>query len=70
MALREPVEDILREALRSRHREAFERSLGRVVRNHGGTYTDYVELVSRVRERSRNDRVDLPEAARRIADHA
>ncbi len=70
MALREPVGEILKEALRSRHEETFERSLGRVVRKHGGSYADYVELMSRVRERAREDKVDVAEAARRLAGQA
>lgn len=69
MALREPVEEILEEALRSRHDETFERALGRAVRNHGGTYADYVELMSRVRERARTEKIDVKEAAHRLADH-
>ncbi len=68
MALREPVTEVLREALRSRHRESFERSLGRAVRNHGGTAADYIDLIAHVRERARRDRVELAEAARRLAD--
>lgn len=69
MALQGPTEEILKEALRSRHKESFERSLGRTVRNHGGTYADYLGLISQVRERARADKIDFPEAARRIASH-
>jgi len=70
VALREPVGEILKEALRSRHEEPFERSLGRAVRKHGGSYANYVELMSRVRERAREDRVNIAEAARRLAAQA
>ena len=67
MALRDPIEDVLMEALRSRHKEPFERSLGRAVRHHGGTASDYIDLIARVRERARSNRVELSEAARRLA---
>jgi len=69
VALREPAEEILEEALRSRHDETFERALGRAVRHHGGAYADYVELMSRVRERARTEKIDMKKAARHLADH-
>ncbi len=69
MTLHEPVEDLLKEALRSRHDETFEKALGRAVRAHGGTYADYAELMSRVRESARKEKIDVKEAARRLANH-
>jgi hypothetical protein len=69
VALQAPVEEVLREAFRSRHKETFERSLGRTVRRHGGSYADYMKLMSEVREKARREKTDVREAARRLANH-
>lgn len=69
VALEVSVADVLREALRSRRKETFERALGRVIRANGGTYADYVDLVALVRERAKSAKTDLWEAARDLAAH-
>ena len=59
--------EILREALRERHsNESFEKSLGRAVRKHQGTFRDYVEVIGHVRERAGKDKSSLPEAAKAL----
>lgn len=70
MALRVPASAVLGEALRSRRDETFERALGRAVRRNGGTYADYVGLISRIRERAQADKTDIRVAARALAGHA
>ncbi len=69
MPLRAPLAEALKEALRSRHEEPFEKSLGRAIRRSGGTYADYVDLMARVRERARTGKTDLRRAARSLVDH-
>ncbi len=68
MALKVPVSRVLKDALAYPSTESFEQSLGRSVRRHGGTYRDYVEVVSRVRDAAKEYRQSLREAARRLAD--
>ncbi|TLZ69010.1 MAG: hypothetical protein E6K09_02150 [Methanobacteriota archaeon] len=63
-----PRSSILKEALRSRHREPFERSLGRAVRELGGDYAEYLAIVAQVREYGRTHKLDLRGAARALAD--
>ncbi len=67
MALQRPASDVLREAAGSRHHEPFEKALGRAIRKAGGTYADYMDLISRVREKAANDGTDLREAATALA---
>ncbi|HEY7588879.1 MAG TPA: hypothetical protein VIB49_09085 [Thermoplasmata archaeon] len=69
MALDVPASEVLEKALRSKHDETFEKALGRAIRDLGGTYADYVELISRVRERAQASKVDLRAAARTLAGH-
>lgn len=69
MALRAPEADVLREALRSKHDETFERALGRAVRRNGGTYADYLQLISRLRDKASADRVDVRTAAKDLTAH-
>jgi hypothetical protein len=60
--------DLLREAVRDQHpNETFEKALGRIVRNHGGTYEDYMEIIARVRDRAKRDKKGLAAAARSLA---
>ncbi len=68
MALKVSVSRVLKDALAYPGTEPFEQSLGRSVRRHGGTYQDYVEVVSRLRETARERRESLRDAARRLAD--
>ncbi len=67
MALDVPASRALKDALALPSKESFEKCLGQSVRRHGGTYQDYVELVSRVREVARIDKIPLRDAARRLA---
>jgi len=59
---------VLREAARDRHpNETFEKALGRAVREHDGTFQDYLDLVAKVRERARKDKSALGDAAKALA---
>lgn len=62
--------DILKEALRSRHNEAFEKALGRAVRKLGGSFAEYVAIIAEVRDFGRVHKKDLRDAARSLADQA
>ena len=68
MALGVSASRALKDALAYPSNESFEQSLGRSVRRHGGTYEDYVGLVSQVRETAKERKVSLREAARLMAD--
>ncbi len=68
MALKVSVPRVLKDALAYPADESFEASLGRSVRRHGGGYSEYVDLISRVRETSRARKLSLRDAARWIAD--
>jgi len=59
---------ILKEALRTRHHEPFEKALGRAVRTLGGTFAEYVAIVAEVRDYGRVHKVDLRDAARALAN--
>lgn len=58
--------EILQEALRSRHRDPFEKALGRAVRKLGGSFAEYVAIVSEVRDYGRTHKLDLWDAARSL----
>jgi hypothetical protein len=62
-----PRSSILKEALRSRHNEPFERALGRAVHQRGGDYAEYLALITEVREYGRVHKLDLRDAARALA---
>ncbi len=68
MSLKVTASRILKDALGYPSNESFEQSLGRSVRRHGGTYQDYVDLMSRVREAAKERKLALREAARYLAD--
>ena len=70
MPLSAPRGEVLREALKSRHDEPFEKALGRAIRRLQGAYADYVELIGIVRERARSTKVDLRTAARDLRDQS
>ena len=70
MALRVSAARILKDALAYPSGEPFEEALGRSVRRHGGGYTEYVDLISRVRDTARERRIALREAARWLADQS
>ena len=59
---------ILREALRTRHQEPFEKALGRAVRKLGGSFAEYVAIIAEVRDYGRVHKVDLRDAARSLAN--
>lgn len=60
---------ILRQTLKEmRRNETFEKALGRVIRKNGGTYQDYIELVSAVRDRAHKKGRDLLEAAKELSE--
>ena len=61
-------EQAIRDALAYPGGEAFEQALGRAMRRHGGTYQEYVDLISEVREIARARKVSLRDAARLRAD--
>ncbi len=67
MALKVSVSRVLKDALGYPPNESFEECLGRSVRRHGGTYEDYVDLISRVRETARNRKLPVRDAARWLA---
>lgn len=45
----------------------FEEILGKVTRRHGGTYEDYMRLISTVRNRAEQKGMSLVQAARDVA---
>jgi hypothetical protein len=62
--------EILKEALRTRHKESFEKSLSRAVRASGGSFAEYIAIVTEVRDYGRTHKVDLRDAARALANHS
>ncbi len=68
MALKVSVSRVLQDALGFPSDRPFEESLGRAVRRHGGSYADYVDLISCVRETARDRKLALRDAARTLAD--
>lgn len=67
MALHVDRRQVLEEAADKRGDEAFERSLGRAVRRHGGDYADYLALIGEVREAARSRSLGLRDAAKELA---
>ncbi len=68
MEVKASVEEVLREAVRDLHpNETFEKSLGRAIRKHGGTYEDYLDLIRRVRRRAEKDKGSLKDAAKALS---
>jgi len=59
---------VLKEALRSRHNEAFEKALGRAVRKLGGSFAEYVAIIAEIRDYGRVHKMDLRDAARSLAN--
>ena len=60
--------EVLKEALRARHDEPFEKALGRAIRHLGGQYSEYLVLITTVREYAHAHDLDLREAARALAN--
>jgi len=63
-----PRSEILKEALRARHEEPFEKALGRAIRHLGGRYSEYLAVIAEVREYARAHGLDLRAAARALAN--
>jgi len=60
--------DLLAEALGDlQEGETIERALSRILRRYGGTYEDYVRIMSDVRDLATKEKLSTLEAARRIA---
>jgi hypothetical protein len=60
--------DLLAEALGDLQKgETIERALSRILRRYGGTYKDYVRIMSEVRDLATKEKLSTLEAARRIA---
>ena len=60
--------EVLKEALRDRHDEPFEKALGRAIRHLGGRYSEYLALITTVREYAHAHDLDLRQAARALAN--
>ena len=60
--------EVLKEALRARHDEPFEKALGRAIRHLGGQYSEYLALITTVREYAHAHDLDLRQAARALAN--
>jgi len=61
-------EDLIKDALRELHKnESFERALARVIRKNNGTYRDYIETISEIREYALKRKLDLKEAAKKLS---
>jgi hypothetical protein len=52
---------------RRRKKETLERAIGKAVRRSGGTYEDYIDIMSHIRERREERDLTLEEAAREVA---
>ena len=66
--MKAPPAQVLREAARDQHpNETFEKALARAVKEHQGTYQDYIELIGKVRGRAKNDKTPLNAAAKALA---
>ncbi len=60
--------DLIAEALGDLQKgETIERALSRILRRYGGTYEDYVRIMSDVRDLASKEKLSNLEAARRIA---
>jgi hypothetical protein len=62
--------ELLKDALRSRHNETFEKALGRAVRQSGGSFAEYIAIITEVRDYGRTHKLDLREAARTLANQS
>ena len=66
-----PPAQVLREASRDQHaHETFEKALGRAVREHRGTFAEYMDLIALVRTRAKKDKSTLGDAAKALAAEA
>ena len=63
-----PAADLLAEAVKDLHKaETIERAVSRIVRRHGGTYPEYLEIIGEVRDLARKEKITPLQAARKIA---
>ncbi len=68
-ALSEKERQALKDAVdKQRKDEEFERSLGRAMRALGLDFDAYIQLVGRVRDRSRQKKMPLDQAAAELAN--
>lgn len=66
--MKTPAAQVLREAVRDQHsNETFEKALARAVKEHQGTYQDYIDLIGRARERAKKEKATLRDAAKSLA---
>ena len=70
LSLRSSQTAIVKEALKSRHEESFERALGRAVCHLGADYEEYFAIVAEIRDYGRVHKLDLGAAARALSDQA
>ena len=64
MEIKKELASAISSSLESRRKdETFERALGKAIRRRRLSFTDYVEVISLIRERARNRGVSLEEAA-------
>lgn len=60
--------EVIRDALNDLHKnETFERAVGRMIRNRRRSYEDYLDVIATVRELATKKKIDLLQAAKRIA---
>jgi len=58
---------VLRDALSIWHRkDSFESALSRAVKKQGGSFEDYIRLISDLRDEARSGEMDIHEVARRL----
>jgi hypothetical protein len=61
--------EVIYSALKDLHsNETLERAIGRYVRNAGGSYEDYVQIMSAIREISGKKKMSLLKAAKKLAE--
>jgi hypothetical protein len=60
---------ILKEALSIwRRKNSFESALSRAVKNAGGSFEDYIRLISDLRDRARSGEIEIHEAAMQLLE--
>lgn len=60
--------EVVWSALRDLHsNETLERAIGRYVRNYDGKYEDYLDIMATIREVAKKKKLDILEAAKRVA---
>ncbi len=61
--------EVIWSALKDLHsNETLERAIGRYVRNARGTYEDYMDIMATIREVAKKKKLDLLNAAKRVAE--